>query len=144
MPNVQPKTLKPGQRVLTAPATPGSAPVTANPGDVVTHASGAGWHIVTARTPITLPVGGYVVGASDDNVHWSTGPSYSGQPVPQTIAASASYDAVQSGIGTDGRASLDGTTYGGATGAAAGGVSGQATSGAGNTGGGGGSAARGF
>lgn len=141
MPNVQPKTLKPGQRVLTCPATPGSAPVTANPGDAVLHSSGAGWHIVIARSPVTLPVGGYVMGASDDFVHWSTGASATSAGVPQP--AGSTFDAVNTGVGTDGRASLDGATYGGAVGSAMGGVSGQ-VNGPGNTGGGGGSPARGF
>lgn len=140
----QPKSinLKPGARILTPPI-PGGQPVVAYQNDVVTNGT-SGWHVVISAKPIQIPVGGYPVGYSDDSVHWSRGPSFSGQDIPGSMSASSSFDATQSGYGSDGRASLDGATIGGACGAAAGGVSGQSTTGAGNVGGGSGSAARGF
>ena len=60
------------------------------------------------------------------------------------MTSGTTVDAVNTGIGTDGRTTLDGgLTYGGATGAASGGISNQ-SGGAGNSGGGGGSPSRGF
>jgi hypothetical protein len=111
-------------------------------GDIIPHPAG-GWHVAIAGTagqPIVYPPTGFRVGESNDQFHYSAGPSYGGMGVSQP--SGATQDLVASGIGTDGRTSLDGS-FGGATGAASGGVSGQ-SSGAGNSGGGGGSAARGF
>jgi hypothetical protein len=112
-------------------------------GDIIPHPAG-GWHVAIAGTPsqpVVYPAAGFRVGESNDFFHYSAGPSYGGVGTPQP--SGSTFDAVASGISTDGRASLDGTTYGGATGAASGGVSNQ-SSGAGNSGGGGGSASRGF
>jgi len=112
-------------------------------GDLIPHPSG-GWHVCLVGSAF-YPGSGIPLGSSTDSFHYSTGASFSGQGIPGSNPASATFDAVNTGAGTDGRASLDGSTYGGATGSAAGGVSGQATTGSGNTGGvGGGSAARGF
>lgn len=128
----QPKTLRQGAALLTPPI-PGGASVKARGfpfHDVIPNPI-SGWH-VTVKDHF-IPVGGYAVGYSDDNVHFSQGPSHGAQGVPASpaITSPQTYDATQTGYGSDGRASLDGTTYGGATGAA-------------GVGGGGGSPARGF
>jgi hypothetical protein len=138
----QPKsgTTKAGARTLTCPSAPGGANVVAIPGDIILHPSGAGWHV--ALRAFVLPVGGLTIG-SDDNAHWSVGPSATGAGVPQSMPASSSFDAANTGIGTDGRAASSDGTIGGAVGVVSGGISGQSTTGAANTGGGG-SPARGY
>lgn len=140
----QPKNLKVGQKTVTAPSVSGGATVTANPGDVILHESGAGWHVVISPTPIIVPVGGYSLGSSTDQVHWSQGPSFSGLGVPGSMSPTSTYDQVQSGVGTDGRISWGDGTIGGATGAVAGGVSGQSSNSTPATGSGGGSPSRAF
>jgi hypothetical protein len=97
--------LKAGALALNAPMTPGGPPVIARPGDAVLHVSQAGWHICicTIGQTAIVPVGGLVFGASDDNFHWSTGPSSTASDVPQT-AYSGSFDNPTS-IGHDGRIS---------------------------------------
>jgi hypothetical protein len=132
----------PSAKVVSAPMSPGAAAVTVVRGDVIGHVQ-PGWHVCVAPAgaQVTVPIGGLTAGASDDSFHWCQGPSYSGSGVSQP--SGTTQDTVNSGVGTDGRTTLDGTTYGGATGSSTGGVSGQST-GAGNSGGGGGSASRGF
>ena len=92
------------------------------PGDVIVGASGDdGWAVLQPHTAS----GSYPTGYSDDNVHYSVGPS-------------------STGGGGDTRLSWADGTYGGATGSASGGVSGQATTGAGNVGAGSGSPSKGY
>jgi len=115
MPMSQPKPsqLKAGAKVLSAPVSAGAAAVTAQPGDVITHASGAGWHVCTKAT--TVPVGGYPANSSDDNVRWSTGPSFSGQGIPPSPGtAPTTQDGAQTGYGSDGRGVNSDGTIGGA------------------------------
>ena len=103
---VQPKQgqVRTGAQVLSAPQSAGGPGVTAKFGDVVTHASGTGWHvcIATFGASVVVPVGGLQAGHSDDQFRWSQGASYSGQGVPQSYSP-PTYDAAQTGIGTDGR-----------------------------------------
>jgi hypothetical protein len=101
----KPKTshLKPGASVLSAPTTPGGAGVYARQGDAVMHASGAGWHIAPVPS-VQVPVGGLRAGESSDVWHWSQGASYSGQGVPSSYSP-PSFDAGQTGYGSDGRIS---------------------------------------
>jgi len=108
-------------------------------GDIVPHPQG-GWHICLVPAA-SYPGSGIRAGDSTDQFHWSLGASSTGQGVPQPTGTT--WDQVSSGISSDGRASLDGSTFGGATGSATGGVSNQ-SGGPANVGGGGGSAARGF
>lgn len=98
--------LKPGAAILTAPL-PGGAPVFANPGDAIVSANGGGWHICIA--PHAVPVEGLTPGASGDHFHWSQGPSYSGQGVPSSYVP-PTFDAAQTGYGSDGRISGNGAT----------------------------------
>jgi hypothetical protein len=107
-------------------------------GDIVPHPQG-GWHVCLVPAA-AYPGSGIPAGSSNDQFHWSLGASSTSAGVSQP--SGANWDQVSSGVGSDGRASLDGT-FGGATGAASGGVSNQ-SSGAGNSGGGGGSPTRGF
>ena len=104
----QPKSnqLKPGAAILTAPTVAGGPAVIAKLGDAVLHPSGSGWHVCTAPagSSATVPVGGLALGQSTDLFHWSQGASYSGMGVPQSYVP-ATYDQVQTGIGTDGRIS---------------------------------------
>lgn len=100
--------LKPGAAILTAPAIAGGPAVIATLGDCVLHESEAGWHICLVPSAI-VPVGGLPLAQSTDQFHWSQGASYSGQGVPSSYAP-ATYDAGQTGYGTDGRISGSGAT----------------------------------
>lgn len=103
-----PKHVKPGASILTAPSAPGGTAVIAQSGDCVMHESGTGWHVCTVPSAV-VPVGGFPLGQSTDQFHWSAGASYSGQGVPSSYAP-ASYDAAQGGYGSDGRISGFGPT----------------------------------
>ena len=107
----------PGARIVNFPS-PGGPPAPVRRADIVPAI--VGWHVVVKDH--FLPTAGYPVGYSDDNVHFSMGPSSTGAGVP----------GAQLG---DGRmVSADGT-IGGAPGLAGAG---------GNSGGGGGSSQRGY
>jgi hypothetical protein len=98
----------PGARILSPSGSSQGGPVQVNRGDIVPAISG--WHVVLR--PHALPAQGYPLGYSDENVHYSTGPSFSGQGCPQSVPASVTFDQVGSGVGSDGRIANQDGTYG--------------------------------
>ena len=104
-------TAHPGARVVNPSGSSQGPPVPVNQNDIIPAI--AGWHVVLR--PHSLPWQGYPLGYSDDNVHYSLGPSTTGAGVPGTQLA-------------DGRmVSADGTIGGtpGAAGSGSGGGSSQ-------------------
>lgn len=99
------KQIKSGASIIPAPQTssPSGAQVFAKQGDVVPHPISPGWHVCMVASA-AIPVGGLPAGQSTDQFHWSQGASYSGIGVPQSYSP-PTYDAAQTGIGTDGRIS---------------------------------------
>lgn len=95
------KQVKTGAAILNAPQTAGGPQVIARQGDAVCHANGSGWHVCMVPSAI-VPVGGLPANQSTDQFRWSQGASYSGMGVPQSYSP-PTFDAAQSGIGTDGR-----------------------------------------
>lgn len=67
----------PGARIVNFPS-PGGPPAPVRRADIVPNI--IGWHVVVKDH--FLPTAGYAVGYSDDNVHFSMGPSSTGAGVP--------------------------------------------------------------
>jgi hypothetical protein len=123
--------LRSGAKIITPANIAAGQSVTANVGDAIAHERG-GWHICVSQTPVTMAGHGLGVGQSNDQWHYSTGPSHGCQGVPPASnAGETTFDSAATGFGTDGRmVSSDGTIGG--------------TPGAAGSGSGGGSATRGF
>jgi hypothetical protein len=125
--------LKSGAKIVQPQSITAGQTVACYAGDVIPHSTD-GWHVCISTVPVTIGPGGHglVLGQSNDQWKYSRGASYSGQGVPASPGtAPTTYDGTATGYGSDGRASLDGVTFGGATGAA-------------GSGGGSGSPSRGF